>query len=87
MEKGTLFICIDGGNWQCRNTKINVEGPSTGEITELEQLSPDGALIFYDYKGYTPDGRRLSYTKCYFRELLRPMTVRLEELISEPLTS
>lgn len=87
MATGTLYICIDGGNWCCKNTKIVVPGPDTSEIIELEGHLPDGALMFYEYQGYTPDGRRLSYAPGYFRELQPPMTIKLEELISEPQTN
>ena len=85
MQKGSLVECIHDGGWFDDKTGQPVSGPRGGDICTICGFF-EGYLVFYEYPGIDQNGEPEAFHPRHFREIQPPITVQIEELISETQT-
>ncbi|KAA2242840.1 hypothetical protein F0L74_09945 [Chitinophaga agrisoli] len=87
MQKGSIVICLMDGTWEYVETKETSTGPRYGDQTVVSGFQGDGLYLeFEEYPALCSDGLPNSWDRTYFREVQPPMTVQIEDIISEPQT-
>jgi len=87
MQPGSLCICIVDGDWISKFGTRH-PGPLFNENVVVDRFSEEGEdyLVFAEYPGKDEHGEAFSFNRMYFREIQPPMTLQIEELISETQT-
>lgn len=91
MKTGSLLETVqDAGGWICAKSNKNVSGPSKGDYVIHDGVCPDDEscilLVEYPHICECGCGGRGTYPEYYFREVQPPMDIKIEDIISEPVT-
>lgn len=83
MQNGSLWICIQDGQWFDTKTDENSTGPAKGEILTECGLIVGEFLVFEEYPGLDSNGEPYGFHVDFFRKLQDPVEVNIESLVSE----
>lgn len=87
MHIGSLVECTWGGGWEDTITREPKPGPAAGDILTVSGFDKEVYLMFEEWPQVDWDGEQMSFHRKCFRELQPPITVQIEELISETQTA
>ena len=85
MKPGSIVECINPAGWMDIRTKENRPGPQNKEICVVSGFNPIDPtyIMLEEYNILDEDGDMLAYDKKYFRELLPPQKIEIEQFITQ----
>ena len=85
MKPGSIVECQIGSGWMDVETLKDRPGPGYKEVCVVSGFDPKSEtyITLEEYNILDEDGEMLSYNKHFFRELLPPQSIEIEQFLTQ----